>query len=117
MSAGGRVLAIPMKDLVNAKQRLVSVLGAEERGALAVAMLEDVLNAVASATLDAVWVVTRDASVGAIARRCGARVVGEPENRGHTAAVADAQARALAEGAGVFATIPGDVPAVTAAET
>ena len=44
-----RVLAIPMKDLVDAKQRLVSALGAEERRALAAAMLEDVLAAVAGA--------------------------------------------------------------------
>src|SRR5947207_170667 len=111
-----RVLAIPMKDLVNAKQRLVSALGAEERRALAAAMLEDVLAAVADAMLDAVWIVTRDAEAAAIARRFGATVVTEPENRGHTAAVADAQRRAHGEGVAVFATIPGDVPCVTAAE-
>ena len=115
-AAGRRVLAIPMKDLVNAKQRLVPALGAEERGALATAMLEDVLGAVAHARLDAVWVITGDAAVTAIARRFGATVVTEAENRGHTAAVADGQARARNEGTTVFATIPGDVPCVTAAE-
>jgi len=112
----GRVLAIPMKDLVNAKQRLVSALAGGERGALATAMLEDVLAAVKGAALDAVWVITRDASVIAVAQRFGARVIDEPANRGHTAAVADAQARAVDEGVQVFATIPGDVPCVTAAE-
>jgi 2-phospho-L-lactate guanylyltransferase len=111
-----KVLAVPVKDLVNAKQRLVPVLAAEERRALAAAMLEDVLAALAGARIDAVWVVTRDAAVTAIAERAGATVVGEAENRGHTAAVAAAQARARAAGAGVFATIPGDVPCVTAAE-
>ena len=111
-----RVLAIPMKDLVNAKQRLVSALGAEERRALAAAMLEDVLAAVVGAKLDSVWIVTRDAEVTTIARRFGAIVVAEAENRGHTAAVADAQRRAHDEGVAVFATIPGDVPCVTAAE-
>jgi 2-phospho-L-lactate guanylyltransferase len=111
-----RVLAIPMKDLVNAKQRLVPVLDADERSALASAMLEDVLAAVAQAALDEIWVVTRDASVTAIARRFGARVVGEPENRGHTSAVADAQARAREEGVAAFATIPGDVPCVSVNE-
>ena len=90
------VLAIPVKDLVNAKQRLVPALNAEARQALAAAMLEDVLTAVASARLDAVWVVTRDAAVTALARRFGAAVVPETENRGHTAAVAAAQARARA---------------------
>jgi 2-phospho-L-lactate guanylyltransferase len=110
------VVAVPVKDLVNAKQRLVPLLAAEERRALAAAMLEDVLATLASARLDAVWVVTRDAAVTAIAERGRATVVTEAENRGHTAAVAAAQARARADGVSVFATIPGDVPCVTAAE-
>ncbi len=111
-----KVLAVPVKDLVNAKQRLVPVLAPDERRALAAAMLEDVLAAVAAAQLDAVWVVTRDDAVSAVARRFGATVVSEAENRGHTAAVAAAQTRAQSAGATVFATIPGDVPCVTAAE-
>jgi 2-phospho-L-lactate guanylyltransferase len=110
------VICVPVKDLVNAKQRLVPLLAAEERRALAAAMLEDVLAALASSRIDAVWVVTRDEAVSAIARRVDARLVTEAENRGHTAAVAAAQARALAEGVRVFATIPGDVPCVTASE-
>ena len=110
------VVAVPVKDLVNAKQRLVPVLGADERQALAAAMLEDVLSALAGARIDAVWVVTRDAAVTEAARRFGATVVTEAENRGHTAAVAAAQTRALADGVTVFATIPGDVPCVTAGE-
>jgi len=111
-----RVLAVPVKDLVEAKQRLVPALAPEQRRALAAAMLEDVLAALAGARLDAAWVVTRDAAVAAIARRFGATVVTEAENRGHTAAVAAAQAHARAEGVTLFATIPGDVPCVTAAE-
>jgi 2-phospho-L-lactate guanylyltransferase len=111
-----RVVAVPVKDLVDAKQRLVPCLAAEERRALAAAMLEDVLAALAAARLDAVWVVTHDPAVTAIARRFGAVVVAEAENRGHTAAVAAAQRRARDEGVSVFATIPGDVPCVTAAE-
>jgi 2-phospho-L-lactate/phosphoenolpyruvate guanylyltransferase len=63
-----------------------------------------------------VWVITRDAAVTAIAERHHATVVGEAENRGHTAAVAAAQARAQADGVRVFATIPGDVPCVTGVE-
>ena len=110
------ILAVPVKDLVNAKQRLVPLLAADERRALAAAMLEDVLTALASSRIDAVWVVTRDEAVSAIAHRFEARVVSEAENRGHTAAVAAAQARAGAEGVGVFATIPGDVPCVSARE-
>ena len=111
-----RVLAVPVKDLVNAKQRLVPVLAPDERRALAAAMLEDVLAALASARIDEVWVVTRDAAVIEIARPFGATIVGEAENRGHTAAVTAAQARALAAGVRAFATVPGDVPCVSAAE-
>ena len=111
-----KVLAIPVKDLVNAKQRLIPLLAAEERSALAAAMLEDVLDAAAGARVDATWVITRDAAVTAIARRHGATVVTEAENTGHTAAVAAAQARARRESVDVFATIPGDVPCVTTAE-
>lgn len=105
-----------MKDLINAKQRLVPALAPAQRRALAAAMLEDVLAALTGAHLDAVWVVTRDADVTALARGFGATIVSEAENRGHTAAVAAAQARARATGVDVFATIPGDVPCVTAAE-
>ena len=110
------VAAVPVKDLVNAKQRLVPVLDGAERRALARAMLVDVLRALAAARLDHVWVVTREPEVAAIARRLGAEPVGEDENRGHTAAVATAQAEAVRAGATTFMTIPGDVPCVTAAE-
>jgi 2-phospho-L-lactate guanylyltransferase len=79
-------------------------------------MLEDVLEALQGAAVDAVWVVTRDPEVSAIAPRFGATVVTEEANRGHTAAVAAAQARASERGIGVFVTIPADVPCVTAAE-
>src|SRR2546428_5384695 len=62
------------------------------------------------------WVVTREPSGAAIARGLGAEPVTEAENRGHTAAVALAQAEAARRGARVFLTVPGDVPRVTAEE-
>jgi 2-phospho-L-lactate guanylyltransferase len=107
------VAAVPVKDLVNAKQRLVPALGAAERAALAAAMLQDVLAALAAARLDRVWVVTREPAVVALARARGAEALIEDANRGHTAAVARAQAEAARLGARVFLTIPGDVPCVT----
>jgi 2-phospho-L-lactate/phosphoenolpyruvate guanylyltransferase len=110
------VAAVPVKDLVNAKQRLVRVLDARERRELARAMLADVLRAIAGAGLDRVWVVTREPEAIALARAFGAEPLAEPENRGHTAAVAVAQAEAARVGAAAFLTIPGDVPCVTAAE-
>jgi 2-phospho-L-lactate guanylyltransferase len=110
------VVAVPVKDLADAKQRLVPALSPSARLALARAMLHDVLRALAAAPVDARWVVTRDAEVTATARDHGLEVVAEAINQGHTAAVAAAQAVAVRRGAGVFATIPGDVPCVTADE-
>ena len=110
------VAAVPVKDVVNAKQRLMRVLDGPERRELARAMLVDVLRALAAAHLDRVWVVTREPEVAAVARNLGAEPLGEDENRGHTAAVATAQAEAVRAGAHTFVTIPGDVPCVTAAE-
>jgi len=110
------VVAVPVKDLVNANQRLVRALSPGERIALARAMLRDVLRALAAAPLDARWVVTRDAEVTATARDFGVEVIAEALNQGHTAAVAAAQAAAVGAGARLFATVPGDVPCVTAEE-
>ena len=106
-------VAVPVKDLVNAKQRLLPFLTSGQRADLARAMLRDVLRALAAARLDAVWVVTRDAAVIATARALGAEILGEATNEGHTAAVAHAQGHAARGGIRVFATIPGDVPCVT----
>ena len=110
------VAAVPVKDVVNAKQRLMRVLDGRERRELARAMLFDVLKALGAAAFDHVWVVTREPEVAALARSLGAEPLSEPENRGHTAAVATAQAEAARQGATAFLTIPGDVPCVTAAE-
>jgi 2-phospho-L-lactate guanylyltransferase len=110
------VVAVPVKDLVTAKQRLVPALGPEQRALLARAMLCDVLRAVGAAGPDAVWVVTRDPDVAAIAAGLGAEVIAEAANDGHTAAVARAQAEAVRRGALLFATVPGDVPCLEPAE-
>src|SRR5262249_56377172 len=62
------------------------------------------------------WVGTGDRAAAASAQAHGAEPVAEAENRGHTAAVALAQAEAARRGARVFLTVPGDVPCVTADE-
>ncbi|MFZ1059867.1 MAG: 2-phospho-L-lactate guanylyltransferase [Candidatus Rokuibacteriota bacterium] len=110
------VAAVPVKDLSNAKQRLVPVLSPSERRDLARAMLEDVLAALCGAGLDTLLVVTRDAEVIELARRFAVAILEEVENRGHTEAVALAQREAVKMGAQVFLTIPGDVPLVTVEE-
>ena len=110
------IAAVPVKDLVNAKQRLVPALSPAERRELACAMLGDVLDALVAALPGSVVVVTTDAEVQALARAAGAGCWIESANRGHTAAVAFAQAQAAARGLARFLTIPGDVPCVTADE-
>ena len=110
------VVAVPVKDLATAKQRLVPALPPERRAGLARAMLADVLRVLAGCRLDAVWVVTRDAEAAMQARALGAEVLLEPENQGHTAAVARAQAEAARRGARVFVTVPGDVPCLAGDE-
>jgi len=110
------LVAVPVKDLVNAKQRLVPVLHGEERQALARAMLEDVLTALDAALPGAAFVVTTDALVMDVARRHRAGCLVESGNRGHTEAVAFAQREAVARGAARLLTVPGDVPCVTPGE-
>lgn len=108
--------AVPVKDLVNAKQRLAPALSPHERRELARAMFEDVLDAAVAALPGAVVVVTTDPEVRALARAGGVECLVESSNRGHTAAVAFAQREAAARGATRFLTFPGDVPCATAGE-
>ena len=115
-SARTVLAAVPVKDLVNAKQRLMPALGARRAPDLAAAMLEDVLDA-----LDAAWTTWRCTVVTTRPRgrwrwpsRRGPRASTESANRGHTAAVAARPgARPRERGVAPFLTIPGDVPCVT----
>src|SRR4029077_11929951 len=105
--------AVPVKDLVNAKQRLVPALSPAERRELARAMLEDVLEAMVAALPASVLIVTTDVEVQALARTLRVECLVESGNRGHPAAVAFAQREATARGASHFLTLPGDVPCAT----
>jgi len=109
-------IAVPVKDLGEAKHRLEAALAGEARHRLAAAMLEDVLDALAEAAVGEVWLVTRDPEALALAAARGLTCLTESANRGHTAAVALAQAEAARRGFGRFLTVPGDVPCVSAAE-
>jgi 2-phospho-L-lactate guanylyltransferase len=108
--------AVPVKEFAGAKQRLASLLTPEQRQALAAAMLEDVLAALAAAPLAGIMVNTVDPIAGELARHYGARVVTEAARDGHTGAVM-AMARILGgEGREGMLTLPGDIPRVTPAE-
>jgi 2-phospho-L-lactate guanylyltransferase len=108
--------ALPVKEFTGAKQRLSTLLTPLQREALAEAMLEDVLAALAGSRLAGVIVNTLEPRAVTLAERYGARVIAEDARSGHTGAVA-AMARVLArEGAEGMLALPGDIPRVTAAE-
>jgi 2-phospho-L-lactate guanylyltransferase len=107
--------AVPVKEFAGAKQRLARLLTAEERQALAAAMLEDVLAALTEAPLAGIMVNTVDPLATELARRYGARVVTVGARDGHTGAVS-AMARILAAEGCDMLTVPGDIPRVTSAE-
>jgi 2-phospho-L-lactate guanylyltransferase len=107
---------VPMKETSDAKQRLAAALPQAQRSALALAMLEDVLDALAGARgLAGIIVVTIDPAARDLAHRYGAQISADHATEGHTAAVMGA-ARSLAARGEAMLTIPGDVPLVTSAE-
>jgi 2-phospho-L-lactate/phosphoenolpyruvate guanylyltransferase len=118
MSADADIWAVvPVKDTAAAKQRLAGAVPPPLRQALALAMLEDVLAALADARgLAGRLVVTIDPAVRRLAARYGAECLAEGAEDGHTGAVAAAARRLAAEGRGAMLTLPGDIPLVTAAE-
>nr|WP_255575212.1 2-phospho-L-lactate guanylyltransferase [Caldovatus aquaticus] len=109
---------MPVKAFAGAKQRLAPLLSPAQRRTLAEIMLGEVLAALAAARgLAGILVVTCDPRAAEMAVRAGARVTEEGAQAGHTGAVAAAMRLLLRErgAAGVLA-VPGDIPAVTAAE-
>lgn len=84
-----------------------------ERGAFALAMLEDVLDATLVVGGWETWVISPDEAVLEIAARRGARPI--PEIRSPlSAAVRQVETMARAEDATALAVLPGDLPLVTA---
>lgn len=118
MTMGDDIWAVvPVKDTAAAKQRLAPALPQDLRQALALAMLEDVLAALAEIQdLAGRLLVTIDPAAQLLAARYGALCLAEGAEDGHTGAVSAAARRLAAEGRGAMLTLPGDVPLVTAAE-
>jgi 2-phospho-L-lactate guanylyltransferase len=113
---------IPVKETTDAKERLAEAVPRHLRPGLALAMLEDVLAAVAktlhqgSRGLAGIAVVTLDPDAVALAQRYGARILSEDARGGHTAAVAAAARTLEQEGRGGMLQMPGDIPLVSACE-
>jgi 2-phospho-L-lactate guanylyltransferase len=108
-----RAIAIPVKPLTRAKSRLSSTLTALERGALTLAMLEDVLDAALAVPGWETWVVSADEVVLEVAARRGARPVPE-EKPPLSSAIRQAERLAKEQEADALAVLPCDVALVTA---
>ena len=110
-------VVVPVKELDGAKQRLADVLTPAQRSALAEVMVDEVLDAVtATRGLAGLVVVTLDPRIMARAGHLGARVVTDSAREGHTGSVTAAIRVLAREGRGGMIAMPGDIPAVTAAE-
>lgn len=110
-------VVIPVKESSAAKQRLAPVLPAHLRQALALAMLEDVLAAVAKVPgLDGRLIVTTDPEAMRLAARYDCDSMTEDADLGHSEAVAAAVWRLVRERRRTMLTVPGDIPLVTPEE-
>ncbi|HXP02664.1 MAG TPA: 2-phospho-L-lactate guanylyltransferase [Stellaceae bacterium] len=118
MSDPAKIWAIiPVKEAHDAKQRLAPVLSSPLRQALALAMLEDVLDAATAVKgLGGVILVTVDPQATALARSYGAETIADGAREGHTGAVTAGARYLIAHRRNTILTIPGDLPLVTAAE-
>jgi len=107
-----RAIALPLKSLGNAKSRLSPVLTPLERGALALAMFEDVLDATLAVDGWETWVISSDESVLEIALGRGAQGLSEqrPTLR---SAIHQLEAEAAARSAEALTILLADTPLVT----
>lgn len=108
---------IPIKDLGHAKQRLSGMLREPERKALGLAMLEDLLIALAGVrALSGILLVSGDGDACDLARRYGARILTEANSSGLNPAVTRAAALLASEGVAGALVLHGDIPLATAQE-
>lgn len=109
-----RAIAVPVKSLGHGKSRLSPVLSPLERGALTLAMFEDVLDATLSLEGWETWVVSSDESVLEIALGRSARTIVE-ERPTLRAAIEQVEEEASGHAAEALAIVPADLPFVTGA--
>jgi 2-phospho-L-lactate guanylyltransferase len=109
------MLLIPVKNLVNAKQRLSLVLDQPERTLLAQSMLLDVVTAVADSNTE-VSLVTNDPYTLELAQQFHFEVIQETSNPGETGAIEIATL--VCENRGIESTIviPADIPLIQSDE-
>ena len=112
-----KVAILPVKARAGAKQRLAGFLTAPQREALARMLFEEMIGKLMAARgLDRVVVATSELSAAKYARRAGADVFEETDQRSHSHSADRAAGRAMREGARTVLLLPIDVPLATVAE-
>ncbi len=107
------MILVPVKNLENAKERLSPVLSRAERRALAEAMLQDVLEAVAGVNHHTrVGVVTSDLFALTLAQHHGFTIIHDPANLSESDAIAHATECCMGTGEESTLVSPGDIPLV-----
>jgi 2-phospho-L-lactate guanylyltransferase len=110
------MILVPVKYMAEAKQRLSSILSPKQRFALAQAMCEDVLQALANwHGRPDVAVVTTDAFACDLAARFRFEVIAD-DNSGETRAIERATAVCKERGVASTLVIPADIPLINPAE-
>ncbi len=107
---------LPLKDFMNAKQRLSGVLAPYERRALFQAMVEDVLQTLVECSeIDHILLVSDDPAAAMLAANYGATHLAEKplEKTGLNGAVAKAATYIATQGVDTMLVIHGDIPLAT----
>ena len=111
------MILVPVKNLVQAKQRLAGVLDQGSRTELAQAMLHDVLSVLAGWTRrPAVAIVTSDPFAIELARQYEFEIIRDPINPGETGAIETATEICVSRGVESTLVIPADIPLIAASE-
>ncbi len=112
-----RVALIPVKEFRRAKRRLSPFLSPEERWVLSFAMLQDTLDTFSGVEgLDQLAMVTSDPAAAEVARKAGAIVIHEDEQRSERHSVDRAALILKGWGARSLLVIPADAPLCTRGE-
>jgi len=106
---------VPVKDLSETKSRLSPSLDLEERGALTLALLENVLAALLAAGVEHVGVVSPDRRALSLAEEAGATALLQ-ESQGLNEALEEGRSWALEGGASALLVLPADLPYLSASD-
>ncbi|HEY8679082.1 MAG TPA: 2-phospho-L-lactate guanylyltransferase [Candidatus Dormibacteraeota bacterium] len=109
-------IVVPIKSPRRAKHRLESIMSPDERALLAITMAREVMAVVSQFTEFGRFAVSDDPEVLAVAAEFGLEPLDDRRVQGQSAAVQQGFNAAWDRGYTAALTIPGDVPAVTAAE-